>query len=184
MPFATSDPAFDVALFPARRHLRAPRDLEPAVPAIHRVVALFAGVVAVVTEFAAPCLAQRDAGPDGRWIFRAPILQITTTAATVTDTEQEVVLDLRSGARGTLTGTVAVGLRMPLTVTHPWHRVEIADGVVDGRTVSFSAWQYDQYRGTLRYAGIVDGDTLRLTITRDTPRGPERREVVARRSAF
>ena len=121
--------------------------------------------------------------PDGRWIFRAPILQITTAPAAEAADEQEFVLELRSDPRGMLTGSVSVGLRMPLTVTKPWHRVAIADGVADGRTVSFSAWQYDQFRNTLHYRGVVDGDVLRLTITRDTPAGPVRREVVARRSA-
>lgn len=122
--------------------------------------------------------------PDGRWIFRAPTLQITTAPAAVTADEQEFVLELRSGPRGMLTGSVSVGLRMPLTVTQPWHRVAIADGTVEGRVVSFSAWQYDQFRNTLRYRGVVDGDELRLTITRDTPAGRERREVVARRSPY
>jgi hypothetical protein len=77
-----------------------------------------------------------------------------------------------------------VGLRMPLTVIQPWHRVEIADGQVNGKTISFRAWKYDGYRNYLQYEGSLDGDELKLMVTRETPSGPVAAATTARRLPY
>ena len=61
--------------------------------------------------------------------------------------------------------------------------MEISDGRIDGRQLTFSAWQFDGYKNRVRYAGEVTGDVLDLTMTRETPAGPEKTTVKAVRQA-
>jgi hypothetical protein len=58
--------------------------------------------------------------------------------------------------------------------------VEISDGRFDGSQVSFEVWALDNYRNRTRYEGQLDGATLRLTLTRETPDG---RETIAQGAA-
>ena len=60
---------------------------------------------------------------------------------------------------------------------------EISDGKVDGNNVSFTVKREmgGQTRVT-KYEGTLDGETLKLKITRDTQNGPMTNEVVAKKS--
>jgi hypothetical protein len=51
--------------------------------------------------------------------------------------------------------------------------VEISAGQFDGSRVSFEVWTLDNFRNRTRYEGQLDGSTLRLTLTRETPAGVE-----------
>jgi hypothetical protein len=58
--------------------------------------------------------------------------------------------------------------------------VEISSGQFDGSLVSFEVWALDTFRNRTRYEGQLDGNTLRLTLTRETPAG---RETIAQVAA-
>jgi hypothetical protein len=92
-----------------------------------------------------------------------------------------VTLNLKLGPGGTLGGTVAISGsgRGGAPGGNPVRPVEISDGKVDGNHVAFSVWQFDSYRNRMRYDGIVDGNRLTLTMTRDTANGLERTQAVA-----
>jgi hypothetical protein len=60
---------------------------------------------------------------------------------------------------------------------------EITDGKVDGNNVSFTV-KREMGGNTVvsKYEGTLDGDNLKLKITRDTQNGPQTNEVTAKRS--
>jgi hypothetical protein len=62
--------------------------------------------------------------------------------------------------------------------------VEISDAKVEGAQVSFTAWQFDGYKNRIRYDGVVEGDRLSLTMTRETANGAERTQAVAVRKPY
>jgi hypothetical protein len=59
---------------------------------------------------------------------------------------------------------------------------EITDGKVDGNNISFSV-KREMNGNTMvsKYEGTLDGDNLKLKITRDTQNGPQTNEVTAKR---
>ena len=59
---------------------------------------------------------------------------------------------------------------------------EIMDGKVDGNNVSFSV-KREMNGNTMvtKYEGTLDGDSMKLKITRDTQNGPQTNEVTAKR---
>ena len=60
---------------------------------------------------------------------------------------------------------------------------EVTDGKVDGNNVSFTV-KREMGGNTVvtKYEGVVDGDSMKLKITRDTQNGPNTTEVVAKKS--
>ena len=80
-----------------------------------------------------------------------------------------VSLDLTAHPGGALTGTIAgiQGVRWSGGGS-PQGPVEISDGRVTGDTFSFSAWRYDGGRNRMFVEGTLKGDTLALTIRRDS----------------
>ncbi|HTS64666.1 MAG TPA: hypothetical protein VMH28_21735 [Candidatus Acidoferrales bacterium] len=60
---------------------------------------------------------------------------------------------------------------------------EITDGKVDGNNVSFTVKrEFNGNTMVTKYEGTVNGDEMRLKITRDTQNGPMTNEVTAKRS--
>jgi len=60
---------------------------------------------------------------------------------------------------------------------------EITDGKVDGNNVSFTVKrEFNGNSMVTKYEGVVDGDSMKLKITRDTQNGPTTTEVVAKKS--
>ena len=60
----------------------------------------------------------------------------------------------------------------------------ITDGKVDGNNVSFTVKR--EFNGNTmvqKFEGTLDGDSLKLKITRDTQNGPQTNEVVAKRGS-
>jgi hypothetical protein len=97
-----------------------------------------------------------------------------------------VTLNLTVGAGGTVSGTVAISGsgRGGGPGGNPARPVEISDGKADKTRVSFSVWQFDGYTNRTRYDGIVEGDRLTLTMTRETASGTERTQAVAVRESY
>jgi hypothetical protein len=128
-------------------------------------------------------------GPAGRWEFT---IEAPTSAGrgrgtgAQTPATRTVTLKLEPGPGGTLGGTVAIpgSGRSGGTGGNPLRPVEISDGKVDGSQLSFSVWQFDGYKNRMRYDGLVNGDRLTLTMTRDTANGTERTEAVAVRKPY
>jgi hypothetical protein len=60
---------------------------------------------------------------------------------------------------------------------------EVMDGKVDGNNVSFTV-KREMGGNTVvtKYEGVVNGDEMKLKITRDTQNGPTTTEVVAKKS--
>jgi len=60
---------------------------------------------------------------------------------------------------------------------------QVMDGKVDGNNVSFTV-KREMNGNTVvtKYEGVVDGDSMKLKITRDTQNGPTTTEVVAKKS--
>ena len=59
---------------------------------------------------------------------------------------------------------------------------EITDGKVDGNNVSFTVKrEFNGNTMVTKYEGTVNGDEMRLKITRDTQNGPMTNEVTAKR---
>lgn len=89
----------------------------------------------------------------------------------------QVIVSLRAGPANGLAGnvtTLAPGRGGGGAAgTQP---VQISDGRFDGTTVAFEIWVLDGYRNRTRYEGRLDGEVLRLTLTREAPGG---REVIA-----
>jgi hypothetical protein len=60
---------------------------------------------------------------------------------------------------------------------------EVMDGKVDGNNVSFTVKrEFNGNTMVTKYEGVVDGDSMKLKITRDTQNGPMTTEVVAKKS--
>ena len=60
---------------------------------------------------------------------------------------------------------------------------EITDGKVDGNNVSFTVKrEFNGNTMVTKYEGVVNGDEMKLKITRDTQNGPMTTEVVAKKS--
>jgi hypothetical protein len=98
-----------------------------------------------------------------------------------------ITLDLKVAPGNTLTGTFASSssaARGGAPGNNPLRPVEISDGTIDGDRVSFSAWQFDGYKNRLRFSGVLDGDSLRLTMSRETAAGPEKIDAIARRLPY
>ena len=149
-----------------------------------------AAAAAVATVLSARGVAQTADGVAGRWEFsdelpRAPGASGVGAGrgrGAAPPAERHVMLELRPGPGNTLTGRLDLGPgRAP--GQNPQRPVEIADGQLEGTHLSFSAWEFDRYRNRVRYEGTLDGQVLKLTLTRATSRGPERIEVTARRPA-
>ena len=82
----------------------------------------------------------------------------------------------------TLTGTVPAGGRGG--GDNPPPPIEITDGKVDGNNISFTVKrEFNGNSMVTKYEGVVNGDELKLKITRDGQDGPVTTEVVAKRSA-
>ena len=59
---------------------------------------------------------------------------------------------------------------------------EITDGKVDGNNISFTVKREFQGNAMVtKYEGVLNGDELKLKITRDTQNGPMTNEVTAKR---
>ena len=131
-------------------------------------------------------------GVFGRWEFTTDAQAASTdrgrgAGATAQEPAKRVVtLNLSPGAGGTVSGTVAVSgsERGGAPGGNPGRPVEIRDGKADGGRLSFSVWQFDGYRNRMHFDAIVEGDRLTLTMTRDTPSGPERTHVDASRKPY
>ena len=60
---------------------------------------------------------------------------------------------------------------------------EVTDGKVDGNNVSFTVKrEFNGNTMVTKYEGVVNGDEMKLKITRDTQNGPTTTEVVAKKS--
>jgi hypothetical protein len=60
---------------------------------------------------------------------------------------------------------------------------EITDGKVDGNNISFTVKrEYNGNTMVTKYEGTLEGDTLKLKVTRDTPNGSMSNDVVAKKS--
>ncbi|MDE3166765.1 MAG: hypothetical protein KGN36_13245 [Acidobacteriota bacterium] len=59
---------------------------------------------------------------------------------------------------------------------------EITDGKVDGNNVSFTVKrEFNGNAFVTKYEGVVNGDEMKLKITRDTPNGPMSNDVTAKK---
>src|SRR5262245_39934701 len=96
---------------------------------------------------------------------------------------RKATLDLKAGAGNTAVSS----LTLPATGRggapggNPLRPVEISGGKIEANHVSFSAWQFDGYKNRVRYEGTVVGDSLQLTLTRETPTGVETTKATATR---
>jgi hypothetical protein len=81
----------------------------------------------------------------------------------------------------TLTGTVPAGGRPGDTPPPP---VDITDGKVDGNNISFTVKrEFNGNSMVIKYEGVVNGDEMKLKITRNGREGtPMTNEVVAKRA--
>jgi len=60
---------------------------------------------------------------------------------------------------------------------------EITDGKVDGNMVSFTVKrEFNGNSMVTKYEGTVNGDEMKLKVTRDTQNGPQTSEVTAKKS--
>jgi hypothetical protein len=115
--------------------------------------------------------------PGGRWMFSYEA-RPAGARGNATPTKRTVILQLERGPGNSVTGTLDPGTgRAP--GNNPLRPVEISDGRIDGPQLTFSAWEFDGYSNRVHYAGAVSGDALDLTMTRDTPTGPETTTVRA-----
>lgn len=136
------------------------------------------------------CILAASAGPTaadgdltGRWTFpfdagayeqgtpqgaRPPIPNYEAPAG-ATIAPVTVTLDLTALPGGALVGTIAgiQGVRWSGGGS-PQGPVEISRGRVEGPRFSFSTWRYDGGRNRMFVEGTLKGDTLELTIRRDT----------------
>jgi hypothetical protein len=149
-------------------------------------------LAAVLSMAALPHAQTSTGGLPGRWEFSIDTPAPAAAGARGSGTAAQgpatrtVTLNLTVGAGGTVSGTVAISGsgRGGGPGGNPSRPVEISDGKADKTHVSFSVWQFDGYRNRMRYDGIVEGDRLTLTMTRDTSNGPERIQAVAVRKPY
>lgn len=142
---------------------------------------------------AAPMAAEGDF--TGRWTFsfdagayeqgtpqgaRPPIPNYEAPAGAVI-TPVTVTLDVSALPGGGLVGTISgiQGVRWSGGGS-PQGPVEIRDGRVDGVRLAFSAWRYDGGRNRMFVEGTLKGDTLELTLRRDSEQ-PYTTTVIATR---
>jgi hypothetical protein len=127
---------------------------------------LFVVTIALVFAFAAMA-----ADATGKWTFEQPGRGGGPGRPTTITLKQD-------GAK--LTGSVPGFGRGG---DNPPPPTEITDGKVDGNKVSFSVKRSTPNgEFVTKYEGEIDGDTMKLKITRDMGNGPQSTDVVAKRS--
>jgi hypothetical protein len=88
-----------------------------------------------------------------------------------------VTLTLKADG-ATLTGTVPAGGR-----GGGGEPIAISDGKVDGDNISFTVKrEFNGNAMVIKYEGVLNGDELKLKITRNGPDGPVTTDVVAKRA--
>jgi hypothetical protein len=142
---------------------------------------LLVGSVGLLTALSGTALVvagQAQGGdPTGRWVFTSEAAPARGRGNT-TPAKQTIILQLELGPGNSVTGTLDPGPgRAP--GNNPQRPVEISDGRIDGRQLTFSAWEFDGYKNRIHYVGEVAGDALDLTMTRETPTGPKKTSVKA-----
>jgi hypothetical protein len=127
---------------------------------------LFVVTIALVFAFAAMA-----ADVTGKWTFEQPGRGGNPGRPVTVTLKQD-------GAK--LTGQVP---GMGRGGDNPPPPTEITDGKVDGNNVSFTVKrEFNGNTMVTKYEGVVDGDSMKLKITRDTQNGPTTTEVVAKKS--
>ena len=125
----------------------------------------------VVTILLVASFALMAADVSGKWTFEQP--------GRGGNPGRPVTITLKAdGAK--LTGSVP---GMGRGGDNPPPPTEITDGKVDGNNVSFTVKrEFNGNSMVTKYEGVVDGDSMKLKITRDTQNGPTTTEVVAKKS--
>jgi opacity protein-like surface antigen len=127
---------------------------------------LFVATIALVFAFAAMA-----ADVTGKWTYEQP--------GRGGGPGRPVTITLKQDG-STLTGSVP---GMGRGGDNPPPPSEITDGKVDGNNVSFTVKrEFNGNTMTIKYEGTVNGDEMKLKITRDTQNGPMTNEVTAKRS--
>ena len=126
---------------------------------------LFVVTIALVFAFAAMA-----ADATGKWTYEAPGRGGNPGRPTTITLKQD-------GAKltGSVPGMGRGGADVPAT--------EITDGKVDGNKVSFTVTrEFNGNKMVQKFEGEVNGDEMKLKITRDGQNGPTSNDVVAKRS--
>ena|SRR5690242_19450178 len=127
---------------------------------------LFVVTIALVFAFAAMA-----ADATGKWTYEQPGRGGGPGRPTTITLKQD-------GAK--LTGSIP---GMGRGGDNPPPPTEITDGKVDGNKVSFTVKrEFNGNAFVMKYEGEIDGDTMKLKITRDGQNGPQTNEVTAKRS--
>ena len=127
---------------------------------------LFVATIVLVFAFAAMA-----ADATGKWTYEQP--------GRGGGPGRPVTITLKQDG-STLTGSVP---GMGRGGDNPPPPSEITDGKVDGNNVSFTVKrEFNGNTMTIKYEGTINGDEMKLKITRDTQNGPMTNEVTAKRS--
>jgi uncharacterized protein (DUF2147 family) len=122
-------------------------------------------------------------------LFVLTILLVAAVAAMAADVSGKWTYEM-AGRNGGPARQVTITLKQDgakLTGSVPGFRdnppTEITNGKVEGNNVSFEVKrEFNGNEMVTKYEGTVNGDEMKLKISRDTPNGPMTNEVTAKKS--